>query len=321
MSNVTTIATAAQTTLILELNSLGRAMSTITKKVKLPASVVKAVIEASYKEAESNVDTAIETIETIEETAKPVVNDKLAQMLLATAANNKKETVEPTVIATATLTTVTGPDAGKVQPITLSVDAVTEAPKSDKLAEMLAAAEAQKEATQQAPGGNKRVRVTLEGAPKTSSSKDAEGNARQKRNYETTVRKIVVFKSASLNAAFISTNLAYTTKTYDGALTHMRNDLKPQVRVQPIVQAADVVMEILEQELEYGAALNDAKGEVFDKVLAEGWNILGNRPRTSFAINERLPVETTEEDTTSQEEPAQTTELVGPVQETNKAEA
>lgn len=155
--------------------------------------------------------------------------------------------------------------------------------KSNKLAEMLNAAKAQNEAVKQAPASTKRVRVTLEGAPKTSSMKDEFGNNRQKRNYETTVRKIVVFTSASLNACFISTNLAYTTKTYEGALTHMRNDLKPQKRVQPIVQASDVKMEIIEQELEYGAALNIAKAAVYDKYTDLNFEMLCVRPRTVTA--------------------------------------
>lgn len=157
-------------------------------------------------------------------------------------------------------------------------EVVTEAAPvvNNKLVMMLAAAATQQQVVNEV--ATTRVPVTTVKVA-ASPFKDAEGNTRQKRNYEVAERKIVVFYSDALHAAYVTTNLAYITKTYDGAIKHARNDLRIVKCCLPLIAQADMRMEIRTETLNVGDALNVAKAAAFDALQAEGWNMIGARPR------------------------------------------
>lgn len=163
---------------------------------------------------------------------------------------------------------------------------------ASKLAAMLAQANA---APANLPADTKLTRggnVKFE----TSSSKNEDGTNKQRRNTNVTTRKIAVFFSKTLNMAFISTNLAFTTKKYDAAIKHIKQ--ASQKALQPMFAQEDFKMELRDQLVNIGAELDDAKGELYDLLGQEGWDVVGSRPKTSFAAGSRLPAKAAPADET-----------------------
>lgn len=155
-----------------------------------------------------------------------------------------------------------------------------------KLQALLGAAKVQAEviAEVQKPASNStRQRVTLIKVP-VSSSKDENGFNVQRRNTSHPVRQVAVFTSATLNACFISTNLAYCTKTNAGAIAHAKRDLKPQKMIQPLLAAHDLTLTLSSQEVVLGD-VNVAKAAAFDEYLAKGYMMLCVRPNVSVPAN------------------------------------
>lgn len=161
------------------------------------------------------------------------------------------------------------------QPVQEVVAEVVEDKQSLLAGLMSAAAVQQAEAVAQAPIKTKRVSTAI----KSSSAKDAEGNSRQRRNYDVATRKITVFYSDSLNLAHVTSHLGFTTKSYDSAIKLARRDLMAQKMNIPLAQAADLRMEIMDQEVNTGDDLKVAKAAVYDQVAATGRIMLGLRPR------------------------------------------
>ncbi|WP_028863984.1 hypothetical protein [Psychromonas aquimarina] len=104
------------------------------------------------------------------------------------------------------------------------------------------------------------------------------GKPRQKLNYEVKERKITVFKSNSLKLAFISTNIAYYTEAYEDVIARVQVDLAKRIKIQPLLKASDLRMEIMSNAIPV-EKLNNEKRYAFDKLVNDGWKMLGNRPK------------------------------------------
>lgn len=173
--------------------------------------------------------------------------------------------------------------------------------KASLLAGLMSAAAQQAEVVAQAPIKTKRVSTGI----KSSSAKDAEGNSRQRRNYDVATRKITVFYSDSLNLAHVTSHLGFTTKSYDSAIKLARRDLMAQKMNIPLAQAADLRMEIIDQEVNTGEDLKVAKAAVYDQVSATGRIMLGLRPRVQVTEVVQPEAETVVETTPVSEEQVQ----------------
>nr|WP_075519050.1 hypothetical protein [Moritella viscosa]SHO17731.1 Transcriptional regulator of sugar metabolism [Moritella viscosa] len=108
------------------------------------------------------------------------------------------------------------------------------------------------------------------------------GKTRRKLNYNIQGRKITIFKSNNLKLAFISSDLAYCTNEFDGLITLARINLSRRKKVQPLLQADDLCVEVLDEVIPIGNQLNDMKGQVYDQLKKEGWKMLCQRPTASY---------------------------------------
>lgn len=268
MSNITTEIRNE----IMSLTAEGKAPGKIAQLLKIKKVLIQEVIDNA-----ANASEAIEgEVLTQETSTSPVVLQEDADVIVVEEAASNEENTE------------------------VLEEAAEENSKASKLAAMLLSASKAKEAKEAKAEANKEnavdgiIGTTRGGNIKyvKSSSKDETGSNKQRRNYEVKTRKIAVFKSAKLNEAFISTNLAFATKTYDGAIKHIKQ--AKQKALQNLLAADDFMMELVDQAINVGEELNDAKGEVYDKLNAENWNVLCNRPKTSFETNSRLPVQATD---------------------------
>ena len=166
--------------------------------------------------------------------------------------------------------------AAEVQAETIVADTVVDAPVQDDKKSLLAGL---MQAAQAAPVDAPKAEAPAKKAPaiKASSSKDAEGNSRQRRNYEVSTRKVVIFFSDSLKQAHVTTHLAYSQKAYDSAIKYARRDLAGQKGTIPMAASADLRMELRDQVINVGEDLAVAKASVYDEVKAQGWEMIGRR--------------------------------------------
>ena len=157
---------------------------------------------------------------------------------------------------------------------------------ADKLAAMLANANTATEVVADAYKG-----------VKASSSKNADGTNKQKRNSNVLTRKIAVFTSASANACFIATNLAFCAKTNASAIAYAKRD-KALVKRASMFANADLVLTVLANDIPVGATLADAKAQIFDK-YAQTYNMqckrgTGNANVTTATVADDVLVDANE---------------------------
>lgn len=158
------------------------------------------------------------------------------------------------------------------QPEIVVVDPVDD--KTSKLAAMLAASQ-QLQAAAPAVRASRATVVTTRVPHSKAVSED--GSSRR-RNYEVQDRKVTVFTSESSKEVFVATNLAFTVRTYEGAIAYAKRD-KALVKRAPMFANADLKMTIISTQVPVGEELDVAKARAMDEYIALGYTLVGKRPK------------------------------------------
>lgn len=184
-------------------------------------------------------------------------------------------------------------EAGKLAEATVLVTAETVIPtekdgKASKLANMLASAQAKPNAEEKpAPtgltrGGNVRVQA--------SSSKNADGTNKQRRNTNVGDRAVAVVTCESLKTCFIGTHLGFATKTPAGAMNVFRT--APQQALKTMQKAEDLVLVLEYTGIALGDHLEELKATAFAKYEALGYQMLCRKPKAAPLAVEPATTET-----------------------------
>ncbi len=258
---------------VIALHSTGVEAKNIAKQLKVSKGFVEQAIKSNK-------------VEEVKEEVQEEVQDEV------------KEEVKEEVVKTEAPKSTTSPTSSKIS----QLQAMMSATKKHEAAKEVLAPQ-----VKASRGTSVIVKV------QRSSSKDAAGDSRQRRNYAVTERKITVFKSASLNQAFVATNLAFTVRTHEAAMNYAKRDKALVKRTGGLFLSSDLVMEIQTQEVNIGEELNVAKARAMDQLTAEGYSVLGKRPKV--AVTE-LPAQQadTAPDTALEGDTAPDTALEGEVQ-------
>ncbi len=182
--------------------------------------------------------------------------------------------------------------------------ATTDASANDKMAAMLAGAQAAGEKqSAPAPAADAPKAKRGEGR-KVSSSKDENGNNRRKRNTEYGDRAVAIFVSPSLNICWIGTHLDFARKDTNGCMKIMQN--APQKALEPMQTATDVELSFFEdnKNIPLGEALDNAKATAWDEMQAKGYTMLSRKGKGVSSF-QAPTVEATEEEATTEEAEAQ----------------
>lgn len=161
------------------------------------------------------------------------------------------------------------------QPEIVVVDPVND--KTSKLAAMLAASQ-QLQAAAPAVRASRATVVTTRVPHSKAVSED--GSSRRRRNYEVQDRKVTVFTSESSKEVFVATNLAFTVRTYEGAIAYAKRD-KALVKRAPMFANADLKMTIISTQVPVGEELDVAKARAMDEYIALGYTLVGKRPKVT----------------------------------------
>lgn len=121
-------------------------------------------------------------------------------------------------------------------------------------------------------------------------------NPRQRRNFDLPTRNIHVFTSLSLNSKFVATNMLFDGKTSEKAVVLLVRDKKSP---SSFMSATDITHETVEFDIPFGVELDQLKADVYDKLVAQGFTMIGNRPRVSAPKTEVISVEISTEETNS----------------------
>ena len=99
------------------------------------------------------------------------------------------------------------------------------------------------------------------------------------RNLDIPYRSIYVFKSISLNQAFITTHAVYDNKPSIEQCRIAIPILKTQKKTKELVTSKDLSCSTYLKSLPVGDELSNAKSALHDLLISEGWNVVSTKPK------------------------------------------
>ncbi|PKQ78093.1 hypothetical protein [Aeromonas sobria] len=105
---------------------------------------------------------------------------------------------------------------------------------------------------------------------------------KQKRDYGTKTRLLVVVSSKKLKKAYITSNVSFLKLNIEQATQRLLVDLANKKKTQELISAKDLRVEILDKRIRTGVNLNNAKVRKHVELVTEGFTVLSNCPTASI---------------------------------------